>query len=272
VTDEQDRVYVHNMSKDAVVVFDRDGNFLQSWGEQFAEGAHGMLLNKEGSQEYLYFADIARGLVVKTTLNGEVLLTLGVPDLPRVYSNEKKYMPTDVAVAPGGDIYVADGYGQSWVHQYKADGTYIRSWGGKGEEPGQLSCPHGISVDTRGPEPLVYVADRANVRIQIFTLDGELVRMVNNDLLHPCSFFQYQDELYIPDLHSRITILDKEDKLITHLGETRNFQVKGWPNLAKEDLEPGKFSSPHGICVDAHGDIYLVEWIEYGRITKLVRQ
>lgn len=272
VTDSQDRVYIHNMSKDAVIVFDRDGNFLNSWGEEFAAGAHGMLLNKEGNEEFLYFADIARGLIVKTTLDGEVLLSIGAPDLPDVYDVEKKYVPTDVAVAPNGDIYAADGYGQSWVHQYNAKGEYIRSFGGKGSDPGQFNSPHGISVDTRGPEPVLYVADRANNRIQVLTLDGEHIRFVTEEMDLPCSFFQYQDEIYLPDLHSRATILDKNDKLITHLGEDQEaHKQEGWPNLPKEYYRADKFSSPHGICVDAHGDVYLVEWTVDGRVTKLIR-
>jgi DNA-binding beta-propeller fold protein YncE len=271
VVDSEDRVYVHNMSKDAVIVFDKEGHFITSWGEEFAAGAHGMLLNREGDQEFLYFADVARGLIVKTTLEGEVLLTLGTPDLPDVYNGEKKYVPTDVAVAPNGDIYATDGYGQSWVHQYNAQGEKIRSWGGKGSEPGKMNCPHGITIDTRGPEPLVYVADRGNHRIQIFTLDGEHVKFVTDDLDAPCSFYPFGDELYIPDLNSRVTILDKNDKLITHLGESQAFKKQGWPNLPVSERQVDKFNSPHGICVDSNRNVYVVEWISDGRLTKLIR-
>lgn len=271
VVDSQDRVYIHNTSKDAVIVFDKDGNFLTSWGEAFAAGAHGMLLNKEGDQEFLYLADTARCVVVKTTLDGQVLLTLGTPDLPDVYNEEKKYVPTDVAVAPNGDIYVSDGYGQSWVHQYSADGQRIRSWGGKGEEPGKMNCPHGISIDTRGGEPLLYVADRSNHRIQIFTLDGEHVKFVTENLDAPCSFYQFEDEIYLPDLHSRVTILDKHDKLITHLGEHDAYTKAGWPNLPNAERIVGKFNSPHGICVDSSRSVYVAEWINDGRVTKLIR-
>jgi len=271
VTDSQDRVYVFNMSKHAVVVFDREGNYLNSWGEAFAEGAHGMLLNREGEQEYLYLVDVHRSIVVKTTLDGKELLTLGTPDLPAVYDAERKYVPTDVAVAPNGDIYVCDGYGQSWVHHYSADGSYIRSWGGKGSEPGQLDCPHGISVDTRGEEPVLYVADRSNSRIQIFTMAGEHIRFVTDEMNGPCSFFQYNDELYLPDLFSRVTILDKNDRLIAHLGTGDGYKREGWPNHPASELEADKFNSPHGICVDSRGDVYVVEWISYGRVTKLIR-
>ncbi len=272
VTDAQDHVYIFNMSSHAVIKFDREGTFLGSWGEQYAEGAHGMLLHKEGGEEFLYLTDVSRRLVEKTTLDGKVLLTISTPDLPEIYDEERKFVPTDVAVAPNGDIYVSDGYGQSYVHQFDSTGKLIRSWGGKGSDPGQLNCPHGVSIDTRGSEPLVYVADRGNKRIQIFTLDGKHIRFVTEEIDAVCSFFQYKDEIYLPDLNSRVTILNKDDKLITHLGEHDAYKQKGWPNLDKADLIPGKFNSPHGICVDSNGDIYLAEWIIYGRITKLIRQ
>ena len=272
VVDSEDRVYVHNTSRDAVVVFDRDGHFLTSWGADFAAGAHGLFLSRESGREYLYLADTARRAVFKTTLSGEVVFSLGAPDLPDVYDAPEKYCPTDVAVAPNGDFYVVDGYGQSWIHQYSPEGRRIRSWGGKGPAPGQLDCPHGAWVDTRGAEPLLYVADRANNRIQVFSLDGEHVRFVADDIDYPCCFYQYGDELYIPDLHSRVTILDKSDRLIAHLGEDPEaWRKEGWPRRPAAERTPDRFVSPHAACLDSHGDLYVAEWVPDGRLTKLVR-
>lgn len=270
--DQEDNVYIHNTSKNAVIVFDRSGRFLNSWGADFAAGAHGMFLAREGAREFLFLADTARRQVFKTTLSGEVLLSLGAPDLPGVYDAPETYAPTDVAVAPNGDFYVVDGYGQSWIHQYSPAGSHIRSWGGKGAEPGQLSCPHGAWVDTRGAEPLLYVADRANNRIQIFTLDGRHVRFVTDDIDYPCCFYQFGDELVIPDLHSRVSILDKSDRLILHLGEDQEaWRKEGWPNRPVSEWDPGKFVSPHAACLDSRGDLYVVEWTSVGRVTKWVR-
>jgi DNA-binding beta-propeller fold protein YncE len=273
VVDSQDRVYVHNQSKDAVIVFDRDGNFLSSWGEEFAAGAHGMFLSRERGAEYLYLADYARHIVVKTTLDGKVIWTLGVPDMPNVYDSPEKYKPTDVAVAPNGDFYIGDGYGQSWIHQYNKDAKPIRSWGGLGSEPGKLNCPHGVWVDTRRPAPVLLVADRGNRRIQIFSLDGKHIGFVTEELRYPCCFYQFGDEIYIPDLRGRVTIFDKNNKLITHLGDNPGvWEKKGWPNLPPEEIQVGKFNSPHALCVDSRGDIYVVEWIATGRLTKLHRR
>lgn len=182
-------------------------------------------------------------------------------------------MPTDVAIGLNGDIYIADGYGQSWIHQYDAAGQYIRSWGGKGSAPGELNCPHGISVDTRRGEPELYVADRGNHRVQVFTMDGKHVRFISENMKMPCSFYFHGSEVVFPDLHSRVTILDSEDRLITHLGDDpQAHQQEGWPNLPKSYYRRDKFSSPHGVCVDAQGNVYVAEWISDGRVTKLVRQ
>ncbi|MBP1993335.1 hypothetical protein [Paenibacillus eucommiae] len=272
VVDKENHVYIFHTGKPSVFKFDKEGNYLASWGEEFEGGAHGFYLHEEAGGEFLYVTDTVKGIMVKTTLDGEHLLTLGAPDHGDMYDADRQYVPTDVAVAPNGDIYIADGYGQSWIHQYTAEGIYIRSWGGKGSEPGQLNCPHGISVDLRGNEPVLYVADRGNYRIQVFTLDGQFVRIIADDMDMPCSFYYYKDEIYFPDLHSRITIFDKNDRLITHLGEDQQaYKQTGWPNLAKSYYKTNKFSSPHGICVDSAGDVYVAEWIVDGRITKLVR-
>ncbi len=273
VNDTQGRIYIFNQSANAVIVLNQEGSFLNSWGAQFAEGAHGMYLSQETDGEYLYLSDYVQHAVTKTTLDGEVIWAIGVPKEAGVYQSEDQYRPTDVAVAPNGDFYVCDGYGLSWIHQYDHEANWIRSWGGLGSEPGQLNCPHGIWVDTRSDEPVLLVADRANIRIQIFTLDGVHLGFVSEELRYPCCFYQFNDELYIPDLHGRVTIFDRHNRLITHLGDNLAvWERPGWPNLPPEQREVGKFISPHAACVAPNGDIYVVEWISDGRITKLRRR
>ena len=270
--DSQGNVYVHNQSKDAMIVFDADGKFVKSWGEDFAPGAHGLTLSKEGSDEFLYLADVSRLIVVKTTLDGEVVWTLEAPEEAGVYNEDTKYRPTNVAVASNGDFYIADGYGSSFVHQYNKDAEYIRTWGGKGSEPGQMSCPHGIWIDARSGEEEIVVADRSNVRLQYFTLDGEFKRIVDKDLLHPCHFDTMGDDLLIPDLHGRVTIFDKDNNLITHLGITPGVRkIDGYPNLPHDQRHVGHFISPHGAMWDHEGNIFVAEWINDGRVTKLKR-
>lgn len=272
--DAADNVYVHHTGTPSVVVFDQDGRFLTAWGERFAGGAHGFYLHRQADgQQHLYCTDTKRAVVVQTTLGGEVLLELGLPPRPDLYDAQRRYTPTDVCVGPDGDIYVADGYGQYYIHQFSAGGEYRRTWGGRGSAPGQLIEPHGISLNPRGAEPELYVADRRNHRIQVFTLDGRHKRFMDHNLDLPCSFYFFGDEVYIPDLNSRVTILDGQDRLITHLGEDQQaYKQAGWPNLPKSYFRPDKFSSPHGVCVDSQGNVYVAEWISDGRITKLQRQ
>lgn len=270
VVDAQDNVYVHNQSKDAVVVFDRSGRFLGAWGEEFAAGAHGLFLSAEAAGEFLYLADPARHLIAKATLDGEILWRLGPPPLPGVYDQPDAYRPTDVCVAPNGDFYVGDGYGQSWVHQYDRQGSYLRSFGGPGSAPGQLQCPHGLWVDTRAGTPRLLVADRGNHRLQAFTLDGHHLGFIHSELRLPCCMYQCGAELVVPDLHGRVTILGPDDGVVCHLGDDPGvWERPGWPNVPHDQRVPGRFIAPHAACVDSHGDLYVVEWIADGRLTKL---
>lgn len=270
VEDSQKRILVHNRSKDAVLVFDEHGNFIKSWGERFAKGAHGMQISREGSDEFLYFSDPEMHEVSKYTLDGKEVFTLGVPVESGVYPDPTKYKPTNTAIAPNGDIYVGDGYGLSYIHQYNRKGEYLRTWGGKGSEPGQMNCPHGIWIDQRAGSPYVLVADRANVRLQKFSLSGEHLGFVSNDLRYPCHFDVRGKELLVPDLHGRVTILNGDNELVVHLGDNPDvWKQKGYPNLPAEQRLPGKFISPHDACWDHAGNIYVVEWVSDGRITKL---
>lgn len=271
--DSQGRVYIHNQSDHAMMIFDPDGEYIDAWGAAFSKGAHGLSIHKEDGGEFLYLADIARHIVVKTTLNGEVVWTIECPMDSKVYAKPEEFVPTNVAIADNGDFYVADGYGKSYVHQYNAKAEYIRTWGGPGKENGQLNCPHGIWIDTRGEKPLVLVADRANARLQWFTLDGEFVKLADKDLLHPCHFSQRNGQILIPDLFGRVTIFDDNNNLVCHLGITPGVKQKeGYPNLPHEQRIPGKFISPHSAMWDSQGNIYVVEWISDGRVTKLQRK
>ena len=290
VETEDGRIFVHNASPtgDCTCIFDPDGKFIKSWGHDFAGlgkglsgGAHGMDIRKEGNEEFLYLAPTGMHRVYKTTLDGEIVMSRQYPRLARDvrdgkvvpdYTSEAKYVPTFIALAPNGDFYVTDGYGSNFVHRYNLEGDYIQSWGGTGSEPGRMRCPHGIWCDTREPHnPMIVVADRSNVRLQWFTLDGKLINIVDKELRHPCHFSQRGTDLLIPDLKGRVTIFDKNNELITHLGDNPN--QRQWANngVKPEDLKPGVFCTPHGATWDHLGNAYIVEWLPYGRISKLKR-
>jgi len=282
VEDSQGRIYVHHTvhatseSADSMVVYDAQGKFVKSWGKEFKGGAHGLHIQKEGSTEFLYLCDTARGIVEKATLDGESVFTLGYPDQSEAYKpgadgKKPKYSPTNLAIAPNGDLYVGDGYGSSYINQYNRKGEYLRTFGGKGKEPGQLDCPHGIIVDRREGTPNLTVADRGNARIQRFSLEGKHIDFVGGTNM-PCHFnFFKNGDVVVPDLGARVTLMDKQNKVIAHLGDDSAGPWRETRKLSRDHFTPGKFVCPHGACFDHKGNIFVVEWVEVGRVTKLRR-
>jgi len=291
VEDAQRHIYIHHTvhasseRADTMVVFDHAGKFVRSWGPEFRGVAHGLHLRKEGREEYLYLTVNAanpklspqpamQAVVLKTTLSGEVVWKIqGPPDIeaykPGPDGAPKPYNPTNIAIAPNGDVYVGDGYGSYFVNQYSGKGEYIRTFGGRGSEAGQLREPHGIWVDERGPAPVLVVADRRNNRLQRFTLEGKPIDFIEGFRL-PCHFHERQGVVVIPDLHGRVTLMDTTNHVIEHLGDSN---APNWNNPLRNEPRdhfiPGQFICPHGAAFDRDGNIFVVEWVEVGRVTKL---
>lgn len=263
-------VHPSSVGSDAVLVFDQKGKFMRSWGSEFRGGAHGLDLRKEGSEEFLYHCDINRRLVVKTDLSGKTIWQKGMPTQPGVYKDEKQWCPTNVAFAPNGDIFVGDGYGSSYIHRFTKDGEYVALVCGPGDKPGQVSCPHGLWVDTRDHDPKLIVADRGNRRIQVMTLEGKHLGFVTEGIRMPCHMhFNRHKELLVPDLQSVVTILDKDNKPVVHLCDGDPSNLRDAP---RENFLPGKFIHPHSaIWINPHGDIVVAEWVPIGRVTLLKR-
>ena len=193
------------------------------------------------------------------------------PEASGVYKEgNKRYLPTSVAVAPNGDIYGADGYGMHHVHQWNAKGEYIRSWNGSDGAAGKFNTPHGIAVDCRSKEMKIIVADRANKRIQVFTPDGKYISHHLEGLVNPCKVYVRGEDLLIPDLQGKVTILDKDNKLVCHLGEAKP-ENKGKFGAPPESWVDGQFTAPHGAAWDSQGNAYVEDWNKTGRVTKLKR-
>jgi hypothetical protein len=252
---------------DAVVVFDADGKFVRSWGAAYKGGAHGLHLSKEGDQEFFYLCDTKRHEFAKTTLEGKELWRKWAPEQCNGYTMPDEFVPTNIAVAPNGNFYVADGYGKSFIHEYDRDAKYLRSFGGKGSEAGKVSCPHGLMVDLRNENPVLVVADRANNRLQNFSLDGKHLGFVTENVLEPCHFHTFGKLMVVPDLHSRVTLLDENFKLVAQLGEGPGY--KNLRTLTRDHFIPGQFVAPHSAYFDHDGNIFVVEWVDVGRVTKL---
>jgi len=278
--DSQGHIYVHHTvnaaseSADSMVVFDEKGKFVRSWGKDFKGGAHGLHIRKEGSTEYLYLCDTKRGVVVKATLAGEEVYSFGYPDQSEAYKpgadgKKPKYSPTNLAIAPNGDLFVGDGYGSSYINQYNSKGEFLRTFAGKGKEAGKVDCPHGIALDARGQTPVLLVADRSNNRIQRFGLDGNSIDFVAGTNM-PCHFGFYKNgDVVVPDLGARVTLMDKNNQVIEHLGDDSASDWRKTRTKARDAFTPGKFVAPHGACFDHAGNIFVVEWVEVGRVTKL---
>lgn len=269
--DSRDRVFVFNRGAHPVMVFDRDGAFAGSWGEDAFARPHGITI---GPDDAVYCTDDLDHTVRKFTPNGELLLTLGTSgrgsdtgatsvDYRTIRrSGPPFHYPTNVALSAAGDIYVSDGYGNARVHKFSAEGRLLLSWGAPGSGPGEFRVPHGIAV---APDGSVYVADRENSRIQVFTPRGEFVREWR-DIARPCQVaFDAQGRLYVAELGyragmwpgtappatdatgGRVSVFDVEGRLIARWGGGTN------PTAA------GDFFAPHDICSDSHGDVYVAE-------------
>jgi peptidylamidoglycolate lyase len=177
--------------------------------------------------------------------------------------------PTDVAVAANGDIYVVDGYGSQRVSRFDKNFKHLKTIGertpdgaaGPNAPHGTFKTCHGVWINTLKSEPEVFIADRHNDRIEVYSLELEYKRTRN-----PCCFYQHRDMLFVPDLASRVTILDAEGTLVAHLGDGR--ESDGKTNKADNTTNPALFAAPHALCVDSRGDFYVVEWVDFGRLRK----
>lgn len=255
--DHKDRVYVFNRGEHPMIVFDRDGNFLRSWGEGLFERAHGLHI---GPDETLYCTDDGDHTMRRCTLEGEVLMTLGIPGKPSPYmSGEPFHRCTHTALSPQGELYISDGYGNARVHKYSPDGKLLFSWGEPGTDPGQFNIPHNICCDSDG---WVYVADRENHRVQVFDGNGRYETQWH-DMHRPCGLCMesgpeplcYIGELgpgmpvnmAMPNIGPRVSVHNNKGELLARLGDLGAGRT------------PGQFLAPHGLAVDSHGDLYVGE-------------
>ena len=259
VTDSQDRVYLFNRSDHPLIVLDRDGNFLTSWGEGALPDAHGMYIDPD---QNIYLPVKNSHVVLKYDPNGNLLMTLGTWDQPSDtgWSGNASdpaqraagpfHRPSDVAMSPSGDLYISDGYGNARVHKFTGDGRLLFSWGTPGKSaPGEFHVPHGVWVHTDGR---VLVADRENNRIQIFSPDGEFLTQWTN-LARPCDIYIDQDDVvFVPELDAFMTILTIDGEVLSR-----------WSGPTD--------AGAHAIWVDSRGDLYINQNLEGQRLLKYRR-
>ena len=255
--DSKDNVYVFNRGEHPVIIFDREGNFLSSWGEGVFPRAHGVTM---GPDDTIFLTDDGDHTMRHCTLDGKVLMTLGISGKPAPFmSGDPFNRCTHLAIDPSnGDFFISDGYGNARVHKYSPDGKLLLSWGESGTGPGQFNIAHNIATDKDG---WVYVADRENQRMQVFDRNGKFETQWIN-MAKPCGLFidQSSELVYVGELGvaigpnsqayglgPRVSIMDTKGNTLARLGD------------GPEGINPGQFTAPHGVCVDSHGDIYVGE-------------
>ena len=268
--DSKDRVYIFQRNDPPVVVFDREGNFLNSWGNGAVNKGHGIHI---GPDDSVYMTDQDDHVVIKYTLEGRPLLVLGnrgrASDTGYVRSTRTILraaapfnMPTQVATAPSGDFYVSDGYANSRIHRFSPDGKLILSWGNPGKAaPGEFHAPHGIWVDR---DNQVYVCDRDNSRVQAFNADGKFLGQWANQMYRPTSIYM--------DAAETVYVSESEGFLGQTFPDRRQIggRISVWN---KEGKKLGGLDGPsvHWVHGDSQGDLYAVEPYREG-IKKYVRR
>ena len=263
--DSQDRVHLFNRTAHPVLVLDREGNFLKSWGEGLFKDPHGICLD---AQDNMFLVDRAAQVVMKFTAEGEKVFELGNRDQPSDtgYTEENRtvlraagpfHHPTDLALSASGEFYVSDGYRNARVHKFSADGTLLFSWGEPGTGPGQFHLVHSV-WEARGR---VYVADRENNRIQLFTPQGKHLETWPGFLQPADIFVDANDVMYVAELQGRVTLLTLDGTILAR-----------WGSPDERAAKPGKFVAPHGIWADRHGSFYVSEVLEGRRIQKFIRK
>lgn len=236
--DQRGRILLSHNTRRPIIIFDRQGNYLETWGRGIIGEAHSIRAAPDGS---IWVADRDRQQILKFTPDGTVLATYGEFG-KRGNTITRFNEPTDVAFGPNGDIYVSDGYRNSRVVQLTSDLKFVRSWGRKGRAPGQFNIPHSIAVD---PDGRVWVADRENRRIQIFTADGQFIQEWRLPEKPGSLFITPDRRIFVANLWAEtISLYTFEGALLGTFGGKR----RGRP--------PGAMSQPHMLCVDEDGSVY----------------
>jgi streptogramin lyase len=202
-------VYVYSRSQHPLVIFDREGGFLASWGDGILESAHGIYIDVDDN---VYCTDHEAHCIYKFNPNGELVMTLGVPGQSGKTDGDPFNQPTDAAIASTGELFVADGYGNARVHKFSPDGELLLSWGERGSGPGQFALPHCVRIDKHDR---VWVCDRENNRVQTFDTDGRFLTGWTG-LLRPdmVCFDPHDDVVYVAELTHQVSLFTLDGERI----------------------------------------------------------
>ena len=255
-------------------VYSPDGKFLRN-----VNGApsdfHGFVIHKEDGGEFIYGATLRGQTIVKMTLEGNIVMTIGSASIPDQYkvrnarSNQLALLLTGLDVAPNGDIYVTDGYASDYIHRFDKTGKYITSFGGKAA-PYNFNTLHKLAIDTRFTPARLIACDRANNRVVHLSLDGQFLGVVAKDLLLPAAIVIDGDNAIVGELTGRVTVLDKAGAVVSRVGANTE-QGVGTNKLPPAQWREGFVLSPHGVALNAHGDLFVSEFNAFGRVHRFNR-
>jgi peptidylamidoglycolate lyase len=268
VQDSKGRIILlTNETKNNVLIYDKSGRLLKTWGSEYP-GAHGLTLFNENGTDVLFICDNNRHQVIKTTIDGKVLMVLDYPKETGQYTKAEEYIPTETAIAPNGDIYVADGYGKDFIIRYDAAGKYLGYFGGRGNEAQHLLNAHGVCIDVRKQQqPTVIVTSRQQNAFKRYTLTGQYIDTIPLPGAWVCRPVIKGNHLYAAVLQSEsqqgkqsgfITILDHDFKVVSNLGGTPPNYVNG--KLEEMQQTVKAFQYPHDVCVDDEENLYVAQW------------
>jgi len=273
-SDKAGNLYVSTQSETGVLVYDTHGRLLRTIANQYPE-VHSLHYSVEDGTEFFY-ATVQKGtpsenwLIVKMKTDGSVVQKITAP-AEAGFKLPNEWRVTSVVPGPDGSIYIANGYGDSRIFKFDKKGNYQSSFAGKGTEDGKCDCSHGLAVDTRYDQPLLLVCDRENFRLSHFDFDGKFVGHITQHLRRPCQVSFHGDHAIVSELQGRVTILDKNNVPVAFIGD--NPQKAQWANygLKPADIPVTVFSAAHGCYIDRDANIFVSDWNQTGRLTKLTR-
>ncbi len=255
-------------------VYADDGTYLRTIASAPPD-FHGFVIRQQADGEFIYAARMRGQEALKMTLNGTVVLTLAAASIPDEFKNRNEktgaanVLFTGIDVAPNGDIYVTDGYASDYIHRFSSRGTYLSSFGGK-KEPYSFNTLHKIAIDTRFQPARIIGTDRANNRVVHLALDGRFLGVVATDLLLPAAVTISGDYAIVGELTGRVTILDRTGAVAGRLGANTGEGV-GSNKLPPDQWKTGLFLSPHGVALNARGDLFVSEFNAFGRVHRFNR-
>ncbi len=267
VQDKMGRILLlTNETHNNVLIYDTNGQLLDSWGHDFP-GAHGLTLHDENGVQFLYITDIVRHQVYKTTMDGKVLLTIDAPLDAGIYKETKEFVPTETAIDANGDIFIADGYGAQYILHYDKTGKLIGFFGGRGEGDTHFDNAHGICWDTRRTDQSLLITDRTRNCFKRFTKEGRLLEVLPLPGACVCRPVIHGDHLYAavlrsPDLNAVgtgfVTILDKDNKVVSNIGGSEPQYQDGRLQAMRQTEKI--FVHPHDVCIDRDDNLYVAQW------------